>query len=113
MTTSPAGSRSRLSAIAIGSILSTAILIGPAATAVRLTRRPGAAMLVAVVLSLGCTWLGILLSYDSYTWPPAEHGWPVSFLVVALIFSLYLVVEVGTGLAAGVRRHRSIRGGTA
>lgn len=88
-----------LSAIAIGSILSTALLIGPAATAVRLTRRPGPALAVAAGLGLAFTWLGVLLSYDSYTWPPAHHGWPVSFLVVALIFAAYLVSEIASGLA--------------
>ena len=33
-----------LSALTIGAILSTALLIGPAATALRLTSRPGLAM---------------------------------------------------------------------
>ena len=37
------------------------------------------------------TWLGILLAYDSYDWPPIAHGWPVSFFVVASIFILYLL----------------------
>lgn len=93
-----------LSAIAIGSILSTALLIGPAAVAVRVTRRPGAAMLVASGLGLLFVWLGVLLSYDSYDWPPAHRGWPVSFLVVALIFATYLLVELGTGVRSRGRR---------
>jgi len=95
-----------LSAITIGSILSTALLIGPAATVVRVTRRPGLAMLLAALLGVLLTWLGVLLAYDSYTWPPAHHGWPVSFLVVALIFAAYLVVEVSTGLGAWRRNRR-------
>lgn len=95
-----------LSAIAIGSVLSTALLIGPAATAVRMVRRPGAAMLLAAGSGLVFTWLGILLSYDSYTWPPVHHGWPASFLVVALIFAAYLIVEVGTAARGGLRSRR-------
>lgn len=59
-----------LCALTIGSILSTALLIGPAAAALRLTRRPGLAMLTAGLLGLGATWIGILLAYDSYNWPP-------------------------------------------
>jgi len=98
-----------LSAIAIGSILSTALLIGPAATAVRLTRRPGVAMLLAGALGLVFVWLGVLLSYDSYDWPPAHHGWPVSFLVVGLFFVTFVVVEIGS--ASG--RSRSRRGARA
>lgn len=93
-----------LSSIAIGSILSTALLIGPAATAVRVTRRPGPAMLCAALLGVLTMWLGVLLSYDSYTWPPAHHGWPVSFLVVALIVLIYLLAD----LASSTRRSRTL-----
>jgi zinc/manganese transport system permease protein len=79
-----------LAAITIGTILSTALLIGPAAAALRLTRRPLRAMLTAIALGIGAIWVGILLAYDSYHWPPHEHGWPVSFFVVALVFLTYL-----------------------
>jgi zinc/manganese transport system permease protein len=79
-----------LAAITIGTILSTALLIGPAAAALRLTRRPLRAMLTATAIGVGAVWVGILLAYDSYHWPPHEHGWPVSFFVVALVFLGYL-----------------------
>jgi zinc/manganese transport system permease protein len=79
-----------LAAITIGTILSTALLIGPAAAALRLTRRPLRAMLTAAALGIGAVWVGIVLAYDSYHWPPHEHGWPVSFFVVALVFLGYL-----------------------
>lgn len=80
-----------LSAITIGAILSTALLIGPAATALRVTRRPGLAVLLAAALGVAATWLGVLLAYDSYAWPPVRHGWPVSFFIVALLFLGYLL----------------------
>lgn len=79
-----------LSALTIGAILSTALLIGPAATALRVTKRLWSAFLVACVLGVGCTWIGVLLAYDSYYWGSSHLGVPVSFLVVALIFVLYL-----------------------
>jgi zinc/manganese transport system permease protein len=79
-----------LAAITIGTILSTALLIGPAAAALRLTRRPMRAMAVAVGIGIAAVWIGVVLAYDSYHWPPKEHGWPVSFFVVALVFLLYL-----------------------
>jgi zinc/manganese transport system permease protein len=79
-----------LAAITIGTILSTALLIGPAAAALRLTRRPLRAMLAAAAIGIGAVWVGIVLAYDSYHWPPHEHGWPVSFFVVALVFAGYL-----------------------
>ena len=80
-----------LSAVAIGAVLSTALLIGPAATALRVAKSPGRAMAVAAVTGLAATWLGIVLAYDSYYWPPYGHGWPVSFFVVALVLVGYLL----------------------
>ncbi len=82
-----------LSAIAIGAILSTALLIGPAATALRLTRRPGLAMAAAAGLGVLATWLGVLLAYDSFYWQPSSQGWPVSFFVVALVVVLFLAAQ--------------------
>jgi zinc/manganese transport system permease protein len=90
-----------LAALTIGTILSTALLIGPAATALRLTKRPGRAMLTAGLVGVGAIWLGVLLAYDSYDWPPLHYGWPVSFFVVALVFLFYLL--------AGLLRSRRAR----
>ena len=89
-----------LCAITIGSILSTALLIGPAAAALRVARRPGRAIALAAGLGVAATWLGVLLAYDSYDWSASHTAWPVSFFVVALVFVEYLVC----GLAGG--RHR-------
>jgi len=86
-----------LSAMTIGAILSTALLVGPAATALRLTSRPGLMMTWSALISLAATWLGILLAYDSYDWLPARdgarHGWPVSFFVVALVLIFFLLAR--------------------
>ena len=80
-----------LSAITVGAILSTALLIGPAGTALGVARRPGSAVLLACGIALGATWLGILLAYDSGAWTP-QHPWPVSFFVVALLLLSYLAI---------------------
>jgi zinc/manganese transport system permease protein len=80
-----------LSAVIIGAVLSTALLIGPAATALRIARGPVRAMATAAVIGVAATWIGVLLAYDSFYWWPAGHGWPVSFFVVALIVGCYLV----------------------
>ncbi len=89
-----------LSAITIGAILSTALLVGPAATALRLTSRPGLMMAWSALIGLAATWLGVLLAYDSYYWPalPVGHelgrqGWPVSFFVVALVLVFFLLAR--------------------
>ncbi len=83
-----------LSAMTIGAILSTALLVGPAATALRLTSRPGLVLLWSALIGLGATWLGVLLAYDSFYWPPTGKGWPVSFFVVVLVLIFYLLAQV-------------------
>lgn len=90
-----------LAAVTIGAILSTALLIGPAAAGLRLTKRPGAAILAASAIGLAATWLGIVLAYDSYEWPPVGHGWPVSFFVVVAVFVSYLLAGLPGRRRAG------------
>ena len=97
-----------LSSMSVGTILSPALLVGPAATALRLTRRPVAAMALAGLIGTAATWIGIVLAYDSYRWPPGGHGWPVSFFVVTLVFALYLLA----GLVARATTTRAQRRGT-
>ena len=80
-----------LSAMTVGAILSTALLIGPAAIALRLAKRPGLSILLAGAIGIAATWGGILVAYDSYEWT-GGHGWPVSFCIVALIFVAYVFV---------------------
>lgn len=90
-----------LAAITVGAILSTALLIGPAAAALRIARRPGSAVLLAALIGIGTTWAGILLAYDSNDWT-LGHGWPVSFCVVALVALAYVAARP----AAARRRGR-------
>ena len=97
-----------LAALTIGAILSTALLVGPAATAMRLTSRTGLAAILSGLIGVAATWLGILLAYDSFYWPPAQHGWPVSFFVVTLVFVFYLLAQLP---AVGARAQRAGTGG--
>ena len=94
-----------LSAVAIGAVLSTALLIGPAAAALRIAKGPVRAMVTAALIGVAVTWIGILLAYDSYYWPPHGHAWPVSFFIVALVVVAYLL----TYLRRPARRRRSPR----
>ncbi len=80
-----------LSSLAIGAILSTTLLIGPAATALRLTNRFGTALAAAVAIGVGATWLGTLLAYDSYYWGADHAGFPVSSFIVLITFAAYLI----------------------
>ncbi len=79
-----------LSSLTTGAILSTALLIGPAAAAIRLARTVAAAVVAACLIGLAATWAGILLAYDSYYWGASHQGLPVSFFIVAVIFLVYL-----------------------
>lgn len=83
-----------LSSLAIGAILSTALLIGPAAVALRLTSTTSRAVGLACLIGVGTTWLGILLAYDSFYWGMSRQALPVSFFIVALVFAGYVVSGV-------------------
>ena len=85
-----------LSSITIGSILSTALLIGPAATALRVTRNLRTSLMLSCLLGIAATWLGILFAYDSSYWMPSGggqpgRGLPVSFFIVTIVFLAYLL----------------------
>src|SRR6202034_4574534 len=83
-----------LASVAIGALLSTALLIGPSATALRITKSPGWAMATSALTGVAATWIGIVLAYDSFYWPPHGHGWPVSFFVVTLVLVGYRLTYV-------------------
>ena len=83
-------SPSRSPRVTIGAVLSTALLIGPPATALRISKRPGVAIAWPPRSACSPRCSGILLAWDSYYWPPRQHGWPVSFFIVALVFTFYL-----------------------
>lgn len=83
-----------LAAMTIGAILATALLVGPAAVAIRLARGVFSAVLLSLAVGLAACWGGIALAYFSYGWTPG-HTWPVSFFIVALLLLFYLVSRVG------------------
>ncbi|MBV9539443.1 MAG: metal ABC transporter permease [Acidisphaera sp.] len=76
----------------VGVLLVFTLMVGPAATAQRLSRGilPGAAL--AALLSLAQAWLGLTLAY--YT------DWPTSFCISALSFAVYLLSLGAVGWAA-------------
>jgi len=73
----------------VGVLLVFTLMIGPAATAQRMTNRFGPGLLLAAVLALGEAWLGITLAF--YT------NWPSSFWITGLSAAGYLVaVNLGS-----------------
>jgi zinc/manganese transport system permease protein len=97
-----------LAAATIGAVLSTALLVGPPAAALRMTKRPSTALVASAVVGVAATWVGILLAYDSYYWPPVHRGWPVSFFIVTLVFVFYVAVDLATSMRR--RRQPPVRG---
>jgi zinc/manganese transport system permease protein len=65
--------------LVVGALLVLALLIAPAATALRLTRRPLTSIALSVVLSLAIIWGGLTLAFAG----PGSHL-PVGFFVAAL-----------------------------
>jgi zinc/manganese transport system permease protein len=98
-----------LAALTVGAILSTALLVGPAAASLRWAKSPGRAVLGAAVIGAVATFLGILLAYDSYSWPPAGHGWPVSFFVVSLVLAAYLLSSTKSLVARWLPQEKRAR----
>ena len=87
-----------LGAISLGAVLATALLIGPAVTALCLVRQPLRAGALAVVLALLACWGGIGLAWQSYSWWPG-HVWPVSFFITFLVLGEYGAARLWRGLA--------------
>ncbi|MBV8195384.1 MAG: metal ABC transporter permease [Candidatus Dormibacteraeota bacterium] len=69
----------------IGALLAVSLIVAPAASAHRLTRRPGATVALAVALALLVTWAGLALGY----WLPV----PVSFFITSLAALTYGVTR--------------------
>jgi zinc/manganese transport system permease protein len=69
----------------VGVLLIFALIVTPAAIAVRLTGRPRTAILLSVALALLFTWAGLAIAYYS------PH--PVSFFITTLAFAGYLAVR--------------------
>ena len=77
----------------VGTLLLFALVVTPAATALRITARPVRVALISVALALGAVWGGLVLS--------AMVDLPPSFFIVSLAVTAWVIV-----LAVGGRRVR-------
>jgi zinc/manganese transport system permease protein len=89
-----------------GSLLVFALLVAPAATAVRLTARPAAGVSIAVVLAVAVTWVGETIAFFS--------PYPIGFWVSTLAFAGYVLASAWRAAADRAvprqRRRRAITG---
>ena len=74
----------------IGVLLVFTLMVGPAATAQRLTRRLGAGLALSSALALSAAWGGIVCAYAT--------DWPASFWITALSGAGYLLALLHQGL---------------
>ena len=74
----------------VGVLISTALLVGPAATAIALARDPLRGVALAMLIAIAEAWVSIALSFASFGWSAGAHSWPVSFFVAALTLAVYL-----------------------
>jgi zinc/manganese transport system permease protein len=80
----------------VGVLLVFTLMVGPAASAQRLTTRFWSGIALSVALALGEAWLGIALAY--------ETDWPTTFWITALSSTMYLL--------SGLRLPVSLHGAT-
>ncbi len=85
----------------VGALFVFTLLVGPAATAVRIASSPLRAILLAITLGVLYTTVGIYLAGETLYWP-------VSFFVATISFGVYLPVRL---LSPGWRSRRVTRWG--
>jgi zinc/manganese transport system permease protein len=73
----------------VGVLLVFTLLVGPAATAMRLVKHPFLAIGLAMVLGVVYVWLGIFLAINV-----ADATWPPAFFISTLSFGVYLPVRL-------------------
>jgi zinc/manganese transport system permease protein len=75
----------------IGVLLIFALMVTPAAVAVRLTKRPLYAVLVSISVALIATWVGLFVQFYAQ--------YPASFFIVTIAFAIYVAVRIGQALS--------------
>ena len=80
----------------VGVLLIFALIVTPAAIAVRFTSRPPAAILIGAGIALAFTWVGLAIAYYS------PH--PVSFFITSLAFATYVGVRLSEPIRSRLQR---------
>ena len=69
-----------------GVLLIFALMVTPAAIAIRLTKRPMYAIGISVLIALLATWAGLIIAFF--------EPYPVSFFITSIVFCSYLLVRL-------------------
>ncbi len=71
----------------VGVLLIFALMVTPAAIAQRIARRPAQGMAISILIALGATWFGLIMSFYC--------PWPPSFFITTVTFVIYICVRIG------------------
>lgn len=77
----------------VGVLLIFSLMITPAAIAQQVSTRPSRSILIAVIVAIVATWLGLFLSW--------YINFPVSFFITTLTFGCYLITRYGVARIRG------------
>ena len=80
----------------VGVLLIFTLLVGPAATAMRVVKNPFLAIPLAMALGIANSWNGIFIA--------AQTNLPVSFFIATLSFGTYFIVRFAEALSQQIQR---------
>lgn len=84
-----------------GSLLVFALLVAPAAAAIRLTARPAVGLVLSIAIALAVTWVGEGIAFFS--------PYPIGFWVSTLAFGVFLLAVAYRAVADALGRRRDAR----
>ena len=67
----------------VGVLLIFALMVTPAAIAMRFTKRPSSGMMLSMIIALLVTWISLFVSF--------YLPYPVSFFITSIVFAIYLI----------------------
>jgi zinc/manganese transport system permease protein len=90
----------------VGALLIFTLLIGPAATAMRIVQRPLWTIVIAALLGVCYIWLGIFFAANGLFGISGTDTWPASVYITLLSFGVYLPVRLLSPLWIGQKARR-------
>lgn len=90
----------------VGALLIFTLLIGPPATAMRIVQRPLWIIVIAILLGVCYTWLGIFFAANGLFGIIGTDTWPASVYITSLSFGIYLPIRLLSPLWIGHKARR-------
>ena len=90
----------------VGALLIFTLLIGPPATSMRIVQRPLWTIVIAILLGVCYTWLGIFFAANGFFGIAGTDKWPASVYITLLSFGVYLPIRLLSPLWIGRKARR-------